>query len=70
MNASGETQPVQSTRHFHVGENDPDVGTRFEYPKGFLGVAGFDDIETGVGKKERPDEADERFIFDDEDGGG
>lgn len=64
-NKSGEVQAIHGTRHLDVGEDDVNVGACFQYGNRFVGVCGFDNLETGVTDHFRGVHSQQKVVFDD-----
>ena len=66
---SGEVQAIHGAGHLDIGKYDVNVGARFEYGNCFVGITGFDNVETGVAYHFRRVHAQHKFIFDDKNDG-
>ena len=66
---SGEVQAIHGAGHLDIGKYDVNVGARFEDGNRFVGITGFDDVETGVADHFRRVHPQHKFIFDDKNDG-
>ena len=66
-NEVGELHPVHRTRHMDVGKKDVDVRPRFKNGNSFISIGRFNRVKPGGFNHFNCVQADQQFIFDDED---
>jgi hypothetical protein len=69
MHPLGKSQAVDSSRHIDVREEQLNVGIRLEQFERLVTVRRLDHAETGILKHANRSEANQRFIFDNENHG-
>jgi hypothetical protein len=62
-----EFQPIHRAGHVNVGKYNPDIPAALKYPYCFVGIGSFNDLEAGILDRSDGAQANQRFIFNDED---